>query len=610
MTMLLAERRGQAGFAPPGVGIERLPWGRLHDSRSRLVLVLPWLFFSLLLAWTMRTQIATLGFEDPDDAMRLLEVRAWLAGQSWWDVTNYRAGGAGGFSMHWSRLVDVPLALLVRGFDLFASRAQAEILAAAILPPLQFLGLLFLLRSTLRCLEFKGGAANIVLLVAPLLTLVTGVTAPLKIDHHAWQALCALVMLRLMVDRRRTDACALRAGAVAGLLVTISVEGLPLVAAACALYAWFHLRGGHDRGLTHFLAGLALTAALLFFATQPVANWSRPWPDAIGWPHLAGFALAAAVACAVQRVRRVPPPPVRAALLGLVAAVGAVPVLWAFGRAGVDPFGALDPLVRHYWLSRIQEVRPIDGLLSANAGVLGWMVVLYVLAFATRWRKAAASANARGWLVVFVLSGAMLALALTMYRVALTAQVLMAPLLAAMLYDTLRVAARLDNPLLRIGLTVAAMLMLSPAGGAFAGKVLAQGSGGTATGSSQVMARECDLTRLAALPEGHVLAPLDLGPAMLLRTRHTIVATGYHRNQQPILRVLRAFTSPAAAARGEIAASGADYLVVCRNTPDVQLYARARADSLAARLLSGRPPEWLTPVPGFADGGLLAWKVR
>ena len=48
----------------------------------------------------------------PDDWTRLLEVRSLLDGQAFWDVTQYRMNPPEGFSMHWSRQVDLPIAAL------------------------------------------------------------------------------------------------------------------------------------------------------------------------------------------------------------------------------------------------------------------------------------------------------------------------------------------------------------------------------------------------------------------------------------------------------------------------------------------------------------------
>jgi len=71
---------------------------------------------------------------DNDSAMRLVSVRDLLAGQGWFDLTQSRLGLEGGFEMHWSRLIDAPIAGLVLFFDLFTDRHQAEIVAITFWP--------------------------------------------------------------------------------------------------------------------------------------------------------------------------------------------------------------------------------------------------------------------------------------------------------------------------------------------------------------------------------------------------------------------------------------------------------------------------------------------
>lgn len=607
----LAERRGFAPVGLPENSGHRLPWRALHDAHSLAALVVPWMAFVLLLGWVMRGQIATLAMADPDDAMRLLQVRAWLEGQSWWDVTNYRAGGPDGFSMHWSRLVDLPIAGLIGLFDLFLRPEVAERAAIALLPPLQLLIVLFLMRSTLRCLGFRDAAANIVLLVVPLLSLAVGNMAPLKIDHHAWQAICALGIMRLMVDRRNVATRTAIAGVLGALLVMISVEGLPFLAAACAIYAILYALDGRDKGLSLFLGGLAIATPLLFVATIHMGLWAQPRADAVGWPHLAGFALAAITAWLVTRRAKAPLPAARIVRLGLVAIAGAAPVLAVFGVEGVAPFGKIDPLVMKYWMSGIQEVRPIHKLLPDAGAMLAWMVALYLLGLATQGRKRMQGENPRGWLVVFALSGLMLALSLIVFRVALLAQLLMTPLLAAMLHDTLRTASRLDNPLFRVLGTALSLVILSPTAGSLVGKALvSQGGGGETRGSSQIVAGSCDFARLAALPRGRVLTSIDVAPEVMLRTSHATVAAPYHRNEKDLRAAILAFTSPAAEAAQRLDVVDADYVMICQGTPDTASYARAGKDSLAAVLLDGGSPEALAPVAGFDSGALRVWRVR
>ena len=49
---------------------------------------------------------------DTDDNMRIMQVRALLAGQGWYDLRQYRLDPPFGADIHWSRLVDLPIAAI------------------------------------------------------------------------------------------------------------------------------------------------------------------------------------------------------------------------------------------------------------------------------------------------------------------------------------------------------------------------------------------------------------------------------------------------------------------------------------------------------------------
>ena len=50
------------------------------------------------------------GSRDPDDAMRLVELRSFLGGRGWFDLHEPRLAPPVGYDTHWSRLVDGGLA--------------------------------------------------------------------------------------------------------------------------------------------------------------------------------------------------------------------------------------------------------------------------------------------------------------------------------------------------------------------------------------------------------------------------------------------------------------------------------------------------------------------
>jgi len=58
-------------------------------------------FIGLLAIFGLSGKLGLFGTEN-DDVMRLVQIRDLLAGQSWYDHSQYRMGGAGGTMIHWS----------------------------------------------------------------------------------------------------------------------------------------------------------------------------------------------------------------------------------------------------------------------------------------------------------------------------------------------------------------------------------------------------------------------------------------------------------------------------------------------------------------------------
>src|SRR5881398_3511122 len=73
-----------------------------------------------------------------DDAMRLVEVRDLIGGQGWFDMLQHRMDPPGGTSMHWSRLIDAPLAGLILLFKPLLGMHHAQALTLYFWPTLLF----------------------------------------------------------------------------------------------------------------------------------------------------------------------------------------------------------------------------------------------------------------------------------------------------------------------------------------------------------------------------------------------------------------------------------------------------------------------------------------
>src|SRR5260370_4505208 len=80
------------------------------------------LLLTLALSWPSAVAVWRTGaFANTDDAMRLVEVRDWLARQAWFDLHQYRLGPPHGGATPLTRALPLPLALLVPPVSAFLS---------------------------------------------------------------------------------------------------------------------------------------------------------------------------------------------------------------------------------------------------------------------------------------------------------------------------------------------------------------------------------------------------------------------------------------------------------------------------------------------------------
>ena len=109
-----------------------------HGTHIVIGLILVGIFLNSLMSGTF----GLIG-KDSDDVMRLIQVKDYLAGQSWFHTDQYRLGLANGTDMHWSRIPDIPIILLTHFFDIFMPQDKALIWAFTLWPPFTALLLIY-----------------------------------------------------------------------------------------------------------------------------------------------------------------------------------------------------------------------------------------------------------------------------------------------------------------------------------------------------------------------------------------------------------------------------------------------------------------------------------
>lgn len=555
---------------------------------------------AFLVAWKWPLAL-TLDLPDTDDNMRLMQVRDWLAGADWFAIDQPRIAPPLGLGMHWSRVVDLPLAGLILVLQPVLGRALAESVAVSVAPLLP-LGVAMAATALIVARLLRPALGSLACIFLLALPVAMQMLTPLRIDHHGWQMALTLLMLAGLLDPERWRG-GLVSGLAAGTMLAIGLETLPYVSIAVAfvLVRWA-IEPDEAPRLRALAATLVIgaTAGLLLFV--PPSRYLTPGCDALGLPHVAA---AAGGAVAVAFLTRMPQHAgwrVRLAAAATAGGVLVVLVASAYPQCAAGPYAALDPSLVRLWLSQVKEARPLSALgieqLIVNITPVSLGIIGAVLALASsrdraaRWRWGAA--------LTLVVLGA--GLMVWQVRAAPIAHALsVAGTLA--LVDGLLARVRHIGPLFPRVLASSAMLIsatgIAPVAVAAALPATAASAAGARCNKASTLAP------LAQLPPGLVLAHLDLGPAIILHSRHSAVAGPYHRNGVAILDVLRFWRGDADRGEAFARARGVAYVVLCRGRPG------AAADgSMRERLLAGRTPPWLTPVTQPADAPLLVWRVR
>ncbi len=543
---------------------------------------------------------------DNDDVMRLVQIRDLIAGQGWFDLQQYRLGLDGGTAMHWSRLIDVPIANLIGFFSLFVDARQAEAAALFVWP---LLLLLPLFAGTACAANHLGGRHA--MLVALLLTALFAITQqrfrPGAIDHHNVQlALLALVLAGL-TDPRMSRLWFAVAGVSAALAVAIGAETVPVIAVACAAVAvmWAALGPPADRGARAF--GLAFAAVLTacFYGLVPPAAYRQVACDSFSAGFyflgtLGGGVLFLLAASYSGRSR-----PVRFALLGGSGAVIALAAALTAPHCLQSPLADLDPLLKTMWLDKVTEAQSILSQMRTRPESIGGHFAVPALALIVCAWQAMRSDRRPQYLALMALIALAFGVSLVQIRGSIFANLMAIIPFAALIGEKRANLHAAKGPGFGPALQFVVLVLVSvQIVWSLAGLMLFNGvaSANTVLSNAAPPEERCaspaGLAKLAAEPAGVVSAVTNIGSDILRFTPHRVLAAPYHRNQGGMLTQLHIATAGEAEAEAFLRGAGVTLVAFCRTDPEAISLARSYPESLYAALMAGRSPAYLQPVAG------------
>ncbi len=552
-----------------------------------------------------------------DDFMRMAQVRDFLAGQNWFDLTQYRLDPPSGVVMHWSRLIDVPIAGLVLGLTRFVGRAKAEFYTAALWPLLMLLPTMALAGTLARRLAGETAAIVALILVAVSAPSIVHFR-PGALDHHGAQLLLVLAGTWGAMARGDARLLPMFGGFAGALSLAIGLEMLPAIAALLAAVGlrWAIEGGRVARATSAYGLGFGAGTGALFVATVPPAAWFAPACDALSLVWVAAAALSGgALALLAIASTRLGGFFTRLAAGGVMGTLALLAFALAFPVCLGDPYANMDPRMVTLWLDYVSEAESVFSIARTSPAeflpiyfppIAGLVLVMLAMVLTPRPDRPLYLAP------LFALL-ALVAVSLWQVRGAASANLLAQALIAVGL---VRLFAPGGGRGSRIRLLVAALVMSSPVlilvGQAFGAALTIFDparpqyyAGGVAD-----CRRPADMAPLTPLVPGRVLSLIDIGPTILYETRHSIFAAPYHRNADGNRAAFDLLLGDDAAARRVIAEKGVEYIAICPGAPEHFNYSRAAPQGLAARLGRGEVPDYLEALPGEARAPLRVFRVR
>ncbi len=573
-------------------------------------MVAAWIGLSAFFLFSEWNRIRGFALGDTDDNMRMSQVRALIAGQDWFDLRQYKMNPPFGANIHWSRLVDLPLAGIILALRPLVGGRVAEQVAVAVAPLLPLLPMMVAIVLTARRLmaPLAWPLAIIALFFAGS---TLGMVTPLRIDHHGWQLALLAIGVCGMADSKRARG-GLTTGLAGALSLTIGLEMIIYIAMSgiATALSWVDDRDERRR-LAAFAVSISGGCALGFAGFASYAN-RQPVCDALSpvWLSDALVGGALLLGLAMLRVEK------WTVRLALALAAGAIvaafhALMWSHCLARLE---GVSPEVAQLWLSHVREARPV----WAN----GWQIASLILALPVTgivgyallgWTLRQDRERLRALLSVAAPAVAATALLAWQTRTGPAAQMLGVVGAVAIPWLLTPRAFASENSIVRVlGTTVIALLGFGALVPTLINFVPAKKNSKVEQSinrANNLCPTMWAMKPVALQPAGTVFTFVDLAPRLITVTHHKSIAGPYHRNGDAIGDVMHAFRGTADEAHAIMLRYHADYVLTCPAMSQTTIFLAETPNGFYGQLSRGQVPAWLQDIPMPKDNPLKMYRI-
>lgn len=564
---------------------------------------------------------------DTDDAMRMVQVLDLYRHGSWYDLTQHRLNPPEGVRMHWSRLPDLPLlatySICAHFFDQDRAVQWTAILIPSLLAILYYTVFLWTAAPLIDKTYLPTVSIVCLCLITPMVQF-----KPYRVDHHGWQIILALITLGslLRANSSTYTRSPLMYGGIAGALgLWIGAEAYPPIGFACIALTlqWIVSRDNAADHLAVYGLSLVGGVALIYPLALAPNDWGAKVPDAFSLVSL-GLALAiygyGVCLTKLNHSKIGDTLLVRATAALVIAGFMCLILLIEFKEILNGPYGHLSPAIKELVENTI-ESKPLIKNFSLSPFSSLAMILLPVFAIAISGMNMAHSQAQTKWqwfyLLIFISGGILLQF--WQIRTSSLSVAFAGIAISWWAIRCMQQGERLTNTFARVGVFCLPILCVQAL--EFGPHLLEKSAVKEATErlipNMQNVLSLLNDTNIVGRDSLLIAAHANIGPRLLLQTKHQVLAAPYHRNNGGLQATNDIFGSDERLSQQIIQDRKVDLLYVYgqhkNNTSSAQPSTASSAPpSLWTRLQQGDHPPWLEeiPLPQASEGEHLYRPVR
>ena len=324
---------------------------------------------------------------DVDDVLRELQIRRLVDGAAWLDLSLPSVKMPETYILPWSRLVDLPYALIAWGLGPVVGQERSLALAFQLWPPVLAVFYLLTLLGCLRRLVPRLNDLPVTLLLTMPVFAIYSIWefSPGRIDHHNVQIVLLMLVFYGLLRWDRLGGVII--GAASSLSVAVGLETLPVLAVALGALslAWLLDGAGSRTVLRSTGSASAIVTLLLMAALIAPAGYLSAVNDSFSAPYAAamiGFGIIASISTGTHAGTTL-----RGSRLLFIGAhlLLFVALAWSYPGLLDGPMPMLNGLAKTYWFDRINFEQNLFSLFSSGdmRSVLQYLAVFAVMAAAT-----------------------------------------------------------------------------------------------------------------------------------------------------------------------------------------------------------------------------------